>query len=1346
MSKHSPFRLALLPVAAMAVAFLATGTMGAEPGPEAARLDSFTHADGANYFALSLTPGDDVPATAASDVVVMFDTSATQTGQYRADALAALKAMLGGLAGGDRVHLVAVDMNAIPMTSTFVAPDSPEMTTALEKLEARVPLGATDMEAAIRAAVGSFAEGATNARSVVYLGDGMSKANMVTPQKLEQWTNSLVQNRVAVSSYGIGAAVNRQLLGALAGRTGGVVVDDDPQAKPEAIGGNLAAAARGTVLWPESVTWPAGFSEIFPKSTPPLRTDRDSVVIGTYQGAGPFAIQMTAQGVGGPKSMAWSVVPNPPNQAHSHLVALVEAARLDTGTTLPIVGSSSLLEAAGEMAIGGFNMAQLARQALNSGDLDNADRLAQQVLRRDPQNREARAVADEVAQRRAGGPGAAPAGPADLNLVGPGPRAPGGAGPFDAAGAFVDEVERQRKLVAQMITADVQNTLNQARGKMSTEPVGAIQDLKVQLEGVRRAPELNPEVRDQLIDQIQAALRHARQRQVEDDERKRLQYEGLAAAKERMLINENLLRKQQKLEQLMERFNSLMAEGRYRFAEEAAALEAQTLAPESPVPIAATLYARTKRYYVEAMALRVARQKGVVDTLYEVERAHVPFPDEPPVVYPDAEIWQQLTARRKERYSSMDLASRGTAEKRIANALKDPTTLEFIEAPLQDVIDYLKELHDIEIQIDQGALEDVGIGSDTPITRNLKGISLRSALRLMLRDLDLTYVIQDEVLLITTPEEAETQLATKVYPVADLVLPIQTPAFQGGFGGLNGMGGGGGMQGGGMGGGMGGQGGMGGGFGGGGGGMGMFNVPQNLLPNVPAGGFRAFSVNDDLSLSADGQPRAPAQQAGLEATSTTEKIQVEFEEGADPQVVWDRYFATHDDVAPAALRDAVRRLMKAQKFDHVIALIRAALRHNQPQSWMYEAMALAMQAADYPAEEIERAVMSAVDLADSPLELMYTGVYLDRIGLGRRALKVYQQVAQLVPLEYEPYMQGLRVAQRLDDMEGIKWATVGILSQAWPNDKLEVWKTGLYAAADAVKRLRAEKRFKEAREFMAALDKAVIRDCVVKVSWTGDADVDLAVEEPSGTVCSFRNPRTTGGGVMLGDTFSQLGRNSAEGLSEIYVCPKGFRGDYKMLLRRVWGKLPTGKVLVTIYTNYRTKDEKVLRKYVSLGKDETLVKFNLDDGRRTESLREHQVANAAVGHLAVRRQILGQQLAAGVDPRSMLNLVRSRQGAGNNGSPFFPVAQGAVGYQPVIITLPEGTNLSATAVVSADRRYVRVSCVPLFSGVSEVNVFNTQSGANTAGRGGTGGQGYSGLFGNQGGGGGGVGGGGGGAF
>jgi TolA-binding protein len=108
-------------------------------------------------------------------------------------------------------------------------------------------------------------------------------------------------------------------------------------------------------------------------------------------------------------------------------------------------------------------------------------------------------------------------------------------------------------------------------------------------------------------------------------------------------------------------------------------------------------------------------------------------------------------------------------ERRINAALDSPTDVQFFETPLQDVVDYLRLFHEIPIELDKRALEDVGIATDVPITRSLQGITLRSALRLLLRDLDLTYTVEDEVLQITTPEEAEIRLSTVVYPVTDLV-------------------------------------------------------------------------------------------------------------------------------------------------------------------------------------------------------------------------------------------------------------------------------------------------------------------------------------------------------------------------------------------------------------------------------------------------------------------------------------------------------------------------------------------------------------------------------------------------
>ena len=47
----------------------------------------------------------------------------------------------------------------------------------------------------------------------------------------------------------------------------------------------------------------------------------------------------------------------------------------------------------------------------------------------------------------------------------------------------------------------------------------------------------------------------------------------------------------------------------------------------------------------------------------------------------------------------------------------------------------------------------------------------------------------------------------------------------------------------------------------------------------------------------------------------------------------------------------------------------------------------------------------------------------------------------------------------------------------------------------------------------------------------------------------------------------------------------------------------------------------------------------------------------------------------------------------------------AIGHQPIITILPEGTNLNVTAVVSDDRRFVRLQLVPFFSQVTDVQTF-----------------------------------------
>jgi hypothetical protein len=107
----------------------------------------------------------------------------------------------------------------------------------------------------------------------------------------------------------------------------------------------------------------------------------------------------------------------------------------------------------------------------------------------------------------------------------------------------------------------------------------------------------------------------------------------------------------------------------------------------------------------------------------------------------------------------------------ISAALNSPLKangLEFVETPLDQAVSLLQDEYSIPIQLDLAALLDAGINSGEPVTVNVRGISLKSALRLMLKPRQLTYIVQDEVLMITTPEEAERHLVICVYDVRDL--------------------------------------------------------------------------------------------------------------------------------------------------------------------------------------------------------------------------------------------------------------------------------------------------------------------------------------------------------------------------------------------------------------------------------------------------------------------------------------------------------------------------------------------------------------------------------------------------
>ncbi|QDT72177.1 VWA domain-containing protein [Lacipirellula limnantheis] len=1352
---------------------------------ESARLTAFRQGDETSY-AVSLAPEMASKEVDSVDVVVLFDTSASQQGAYRETALEALKSLAADLRPNDRLQIVAVDLDARDVTDEFVAGSDAAVAKAIATLGDQAPLGSTDLAAGLNAAINKFDAAKSANRAILYIGDGASMANLLDAPTMGPLVEKLRAARAPLSSYAIGPQVDAELLAVLANQTGGnlyvaepLVWQDEPagvddaRAREEnarhaqAVGKNLASWSRGAVAWPTKAQLPSTLGQAYPTAFPPLRADRDTVIVGRTPAeiSQPVEVQVTAVGNDGKAvNFAWKVEPTPASNDNAYLAAIVDGASRNGGLSLPTLGTAGLMEIARLMGAQSDDLTVLAQQAVATGDREGALQIIDAVLRRDPGNVQARTVQTAIQKAPTGGEsipaGAATATPApaanapvggDIILnkaVAADPIPPAEPGLLERRGpdgTFLDEVEQERRAFSQMLEAEVANTVIDARERMAAEPQIAIQELKLSLENIRRAAELDPATRAALEDKLSIALREATRKASLKDELDRLQEEELAAARDQKFLDAQLTRRIEREKQLMDRFNALMDERRYVEAEEVAAI-VEEIDPNGVTPRVAALWARHKRHDYLQQVTRSARHNAAWDAMFQIELSHIPFPDNPPIVYPDAPVWEELTKRRKDRYN-VDLKSEGEAERRIYGALRQPlrAPLEFVATPLNQVTQVLSEDYSIPIVIDTAALDAVASSPEVEINFSIGNVTLKSALELMLKSAgegDLTYIVDNEVLLITTQEEAEKRLQVRVYPVADLVLPIIN---------LGGMGGGGGMMGGGMGGGGGGMGG--GGMGGGGmGGMGGGGMGGGGMGGGGGGGGGFFAVPDDVSVKpatvGETSKSAPPSSASVPATSSAATLAapkvpgIEIDPSAAPEVFWSKYFSEQQQ-DEAVVRRAVKLLIKQQHYDHAIALIQAALAHGQPQPWMYESLGIALELDGRPKAEIERAIMSACDFSTNPQELMLIARYLSHIGLDRRAVEVYRQVAKVAPLEQDAYALGLRAAQRAKDADGIRWAAVGIIKQAWPTEQQELRNSAMRIAQATLAELEAAGDKAAVDQFRRELDEALVRDCVVKISWSGDADVDLVVEEPSGAVCSLREPRSAGGGVVLGDSYADFEKNDKAGsFSETYVCPQGFAGEYRVRIRKVWGDVVADRVTVDVYKNYRTKNEQHQRQHVAVNSDDdAMVVFDLEQGRRNDPVEAQQLVASVDRQQAISQAVLAQQLGSIASPSLQ------QPGRFSENDPFGLRRQlafargGAVGYQPVIISLPEGTSMISTAVVSADRRYVRISAAPQFSGIGNVTTFtfagsseqtddNTDNGDNTdtADGGGGGGGGGGGVF------------------
>ena len=273
-------------------------------------------------------------------------------------------------------------------------------------------------------------------------------------------------------------------------------------------------------------------------------------------------------------------------------------------------------------------------------------------------------------------------------------------------------------------------------------------------------------------------------------------------------------------------------------------------------------------------------------------------------VYPLADLYLENRVPTLDLLANPYLDRNQAAEARIRTKLDRPISVEFEETPLTQVVEHLAGVLNDTVIIDRQALEDVSLPMTCPITAHWKDVPARQTLAWILEQEDLDYYINDEALVITTPEEKEMHMKVRLHSARGIVFqypvaaerPGMPSSMLGAAGSLRDTGdrffaGGMGAMGGGFGGGMGGMGGMMGGMGaagGSGGGLGGWGGGLSAADPI-RGSDQAFGVDPALT-------RVEPPEAGQNKESTPPVADTEEEEMASAPMTAERFEYDTDSV------------------------------------------------------------------------------------------------------------------------------------------------------------------------------------------------------------------------------------------------------------------------------------------------------------------------------------------------------------------------------------------------------------------------------------------------------------------
>ena len=781
------------------------------------------------YFALQLQPKLQANARMPRDILLLVDSSASQAAAPLEISRKVAALFADNLQADDRLSIMTISNDSKQISRGFRKKE--DAIASVKELAKEYASGGTNLKKGISDAVSSFESIAGRQRVLVFMGDGMSIAGPIDGADRAGLCKEMIGKEVVFFPVPIGSRMDPANLHGLASGTGGICMRMLPGDWVEDLHKRLQSAIEVPVLYSVALQLPKEVSEVYPSKLPPLRSDAPTLVVGKLEAGKTLEYKLEGKQLGKEVSLSVSEAIPVSEPENYFLLQVVQQWKNVKDTPALIQADRALAFAAEQNQVAVSDLKDKAQWALREDKFDAASRLFNQALEIDPQDGEAKNGSKMVQKLRDGkltleqirkevqptkGETIVRIGAQGKKIRVPVAQvpvekdapekpvlpvpAPNGPVAGINEGDILKETAARRAVADQQATQTVDEIIRNANRLVTRDPDGAYEMLKRILDTTQTNPDLSPKGQSNLVGRIERALQGVKRegRRVKSDQDERLQL--LANADARSAQTKMVVNQQERISERMRVYHNLMNQAR----ELEASKQANTIRQDMvnlglPVPqaINAAYTVGQRGFYLREMRdLQRLRDDKWLATLYEVERSHVPFPDEPEIVFPDASYyarrkeykdWADFSEKRKAKYGTSTFGDDAPLPRTIE--IKN-TLLKQVRWPglkdgdfkLSEVLEQLSRVYNLEFDINEKAFAADGVmdvnsqivaSADKPLPPVNGSIAtvLKKILGRIPAGSTATFLIRRESIEITTGAAAIAEKVVRIYPVADLVYP-----------------------------------------------------------------------------------------------------------------------------------------------------------------------------------------------------------------------------------------------------------------------------------------------------------------------------------------------------------------------------------------------------------------------------------------------------------------------------------------------------------------------------------------------------------------------------------------------